>query len=68
MALLHHHQDIVGNRDSTAMMKGWTFPLQEDDTWSCDGTEESNRGTPFEMDTSFEEEPWFLMHHHKRGA
>ena len=57
MALLHLHQDIVGNMDSHAILTGWTFPLPEDDAWSCDGTEESNRETQFEMDTSFEEEP-----------
>ena len=52
MAPPHHHPDIVGNRDGKDM-QGWTFPLPEDDTWSCDGTEESERGTPFESNTSF---------------
>ena len=52
MAPSHHHPDIVGNRDGKDM-QGWTFPLPEDDTWSCDGTEESERGTPFETNTSF---------------
>ena len=32
---------------------GWTFPLPDDDSWSCDGTEESDRGTPFGTNTSF---------------
>ena len=38
-------------------MKGWTFPLPDDDAWSCDGTEESKRGNTFETNTSFDEEP-----------
>ena len=56
MPMLYHHPDIVGNRDDTDMMQGWTFPLPDDDTWACDGTERSNRGNTSETNTSFAEE------------
>ena len=55
MAQSHHHKDMVGNRDGKDM-QGWTFPLPDDDSWSCDGTEESDRGTPFALNTSFAQE------------
>ena len=57
MALFHPHQDNVGNTVDHAMLQGWTFPLPEHDNWSCDGTEESNKGNQFEMNTSFADEP-----------
>ena len=57
MALYHLHQDIVGNTLSQATLQGWNFPLPEDDSWSCDGTEESIRGNQFELKTNFEDEP-----------
>ena len=55
MAPSHHHKDMVGNRDGKDM-QGWTFPLPDDDSWSCDGTEESDRGTQFASNTSFAQE------------
>ena len=48
----HHQPDIVGNRDDTDFV-GWTYPVPEDDTWSCEGNDESNWGTQFAQNTSF---------------
>ena len=34
---------------------GWTFPLPDDDTWSCDGTEEHSLGHLVEQDNFVDE-------------
>ena len=58
MALLRLHLvDLVGNRDRAEQLPGWTFPLPEDDTWSCDGTEEHSLGIFVEQNNSFDDEP-----------
>ena len=57
MAPSHRHQDIVGNRVNFDQMMGWTFPLPEDDTWSCDEMEKTDLGILVEQDTNFDAEP-----------
>ena len=55
MARLHHLLDLVGNRDTTAQQPGWTYPLPDDDSWSCDGTDEL-LGTVVDQNNPFEDE------------
>ena len=52
MPLQHHHPDNVGNRDGKDFA-GWTYPLPDDDTWSCEENDESDWGTQFAQNTSF---------------
>ena len=46
---------MVGNRDREVPPMGWTFPLPEDDTWSCEGTEEHSLGHLVEQDNFVDE-------------
>ena len=57
MAQLHLHLDLAGNRDRAEQLPGWFFPLPEDDTWSCDGTEEHSLGPFVGQNNSFDDEP-----------
>ena len=46
---------MVGNRDREVPPMGWTFPLPEDDTWSCEGTEEHSLGHLVEQENFVDE-------------
>ena len=53
MPLCRPRRENVGNTLDQDMLQGWTFPLPEDDRWSCDGTEDPMRGAQFEQISLF---------------
>ena len=66
----HRHLDMVGNRDREFSPMGWTFPLPEDDTWSCEGSEEHSLGHFVQQENFVDEamepqphQPWNHLTH-----